>query len=356
MGPDGSHDLDSLADDPEVAGLLALASAAAGGAPIGVAEGGGVVVAGRPAGPVPARSHPIVLDERTIGAVIGTTEASAELLALVARALELLLSGGRDRADRARVAHELAIGRRIQQSLLPRFLPDIEGWTFAAGYEPAREVGGDLFDVFHLRGRPDLVCLLIADVTGKGIPAALLMADVRALLHAAADNADGPADALRRVNGILVRERMTPLFVTAALLVVDVDSGTVSYASAGHEAPLVARAAGRIERLDAAGPILGAFADATFTEKTSVIEPGDVVLLYTDGLTETRDSDRGFYGEGPVLATLSAAHGRSAEAIRDSLVEDVRAFRGEAEAFDDLTLLVVERRPLRGDLRGLANA
>ena len=123
------------------------------------------------------------------------------------------------------MTHELAIGRRIQQSLLPRFLPEIEGWTFAAGYEPAREVGGDLFDVFQLRGRPDLVCLLIADVTGKGIPAALLMADVRALLHAAADNADGPADALGRVNGILVRERATPLFVTAALLVVDTASG-----------------------------------------------------------------------------------------------------------------------------------
>ena len=114
-------------------------------------------------------------------------------------------------------------------------------------YEPAREVGGDLFDVFHLRGRPDLVCLLIADVTGKGIPAALLMADVRALLHAAADNADGPGDALRRVNGILVRERATPLFVTAALLVVDVASGAVRFASAGHEPPLVARFRGGID-------------------------------------------------------------------------------------------------------------
>jgi sigma-B regulation protein RsbU (phosphoserine phosphatase) len=171
------------------------------------------------------------------------------------------------------------------------------------------------------------------------------MADVRALLHAAADNAAGPADALGRVNRILVEERATSLFVTAALLAIDVDSGEVRYASAGHEAPLVARAAGRIDRLDAAGPILGAFADADFAEESTVIEPGDAVLLYTDGLTEARDAGRHFYGEEPLLATLRGSCGRPAEAIKDALVADVLAFRGEAEAFDDLTLLLVERRP-----------
>ncbi len=344
MSADAPHDLDALADDPEVAGLLALASAAAGGAPIGVAEQGGAVVAGRPAGPVPPRSHPIVLDEQTIGAVIGTNGVPPELLALVARALELLLASGRDQAERARVTHELAIGRRIQQSLLPRFLPEIEGWTFAAGYEPAREVGGDLFDVFHLRDRPELVCLLIADVTGKGIPAALLMADVRALLHAAADNADGPGDALGRVNGILVRERATPLFVTAALLVVDVASGAIRFASAGHEPSLVARFRGGIEGLEVPGPILGAFGDATFEEGTADLRRGDALLLYTDGLTEARDPERRFYGEDRLLETLNSVCGMAAEEIKRTIVDDVHRFRGAAEAHDDLTLLVLERR------------
>ena len=302
------------------------------------------MVAGRPAGPIPAHAHPIVLDERRVGAVIGAAGAPAELLALVARALELLLAGGRDQAERARVTHELAIGRRIQQSLLPRFLPEIEGWTFAAGYEPAREVGGDLFDVFHLRGRPDLVCLLIADVTGKGIPAALLMADVRALLHAAADNADGPADALGRVNGILVRERMTPLFVTAALLVVDTASGKIRFASAGHEPPLVARFRGGIDALDVPGPILGAFGDATFDEGTAELRRGDALLLYTDGLTEARDVERRFYGEDRLLETLGAVCGKAAEEIKQTIVDDAHRFRGSADAHDDLTLLVVERR------------
>lgn len=337
--------LDDLVDDEALAGLLALASAAAGGAPVGVADLAGVVVAGRPVGPIPPRVHPIMLDDRPVGAVVGAATVSSELLALVARALELILAGASDQADRARVGQELAIGRRIQRSLLPRFFPELEGWTFAADYEPAREVGGDLFDVFRLRGQPDQIGLLIADVTGKGIPAALLMADVRALLHAAADNADGPADALRRVNGILVRERATALFVTAALLVVDSRTGALRYASAGHEAPLVARFRGGVDALDVPGPILGAFGDADFEERTAELEPGDALILYTDGLTEARDERRRFYGEDRLLASIRSVCGRAAEEIKRAIVEDIRSFRGDAEAFDDLTLLVVERRP-----------
>jgi sigma-B regulation protein RsbU (phosphoserine phosphatase) len=336
---------DDIVIDDALGGLLALASATAGGAPIGVVGNEGQLVAGRSAGAVPARVHQIALGGRVIGSVVGSRAVAPELLALVARSLELILAGGRDEAERARVGNELLIGRRIQLSLLPRQFPDIEGWTFAAEYEPAREIGGDLFDVFHLRGQEDQVCLLIADVTGKGIPAALLMADVRALLHAAADSAEGPADALGRVNGILVRERATSLFVTAALLVVDTMTGAVRYASAGHEAPFVARWAGGIDRLDVPGPILGAFGDVDFGEQTAALAPGDALVLYTDGLTEARDETKRFYGEDRVLASIGRTCGRPAEEIRRAIVDDVRSFRGSAEPFDDLTLLVVERRP-----------
>jgi len=280
--------------------------------------------------------------------VVGDETVPPELLALVARALELALAGARDHADRARVGHELAIGRRIQLALLPRRFPAVDGWTFAADYEPAREVGGDLFDAFPLRGRADRFGLLIADVTGKGIPAALLMADVRALLHAATDNADGPADALGRVNAILVRERVTSLFVSAALLVVDSATGSVRYASAGHEPPLVTRCAGGIEGLVAPGPILGAFGDAVFEERAARLEPGDAVVLYTDGVTEARDERRRFYGEERLLECLESACGRPAGEIVRAITDGVRAFRGGADPFDDLTLLVVERRPSPG--------
>lgn len=334
--------LDDLLADDALAGLLALASAAAGGAPIGLTDTDGRLVAGRSPGPIAARRHPIELDDRIAGAVIGDETVPAELLAFLARALELALAGARDHADRARVGQELAIGRRIQLALLPRRFPEVEGWTFAADYEPAREVGGDLFDAFRLRDRADRFGLLIADVTGKGIPAALLMADVRALLHAATDNADGPADALRRVNTILVRERVTSLFVTAALLVVDSATGQVRYASAGHEPPLVARCAGGLDRLEAAGPILGAFGDAAFEERTVALDPGDAIVLYTDGVTEARDEGHGFFGEERLIDCLAGACGRPANEILRAIVDGVRSFRGPAEPFDDLTLLVAE--------------
>jgi len=337
--------LDDLLDGHALAGLLALASAAAGGAAVGLADTDGHVVAGRPAGAIPPRDHPIALGDRVVGSVVGGDEVPPELLALVARSLELLLAGARDQANQARVGGEMAIGRRIQLSLLPRRFPDVEGWTFAAQYEPAREVGGDLFDAFAVREQADRIALVIADVTGKGIPAALLMADVKALLHAATDNADGPADALRRVNAVLVRERATSLFVTAALLVVDVATGQVRYASAGHEPPLIARCAGWVEQLEASGPILGAFGDAAFEEHMATLEPGDALTLYTDGVTETRDASRRFYGEDRLLANVTLACGRPAEEILRAIVDDVTAFRGDAEPFDDLTLLVVERRP-----------
>ncbi len=171
----------------------------------------------------------------------------AGLAALVGASLEVAITGARDHATRAREAQELEIGRQIQRSLLPRRFPDVPGWRFAADYEPAREVGGDLYDVFRLRAGGDRVVLLIADVTGKGVPAALLMADTKALLHAAADNATGPADALARVNRILAIERRSARFVTAAMAEVDARSGEVRLAIAGHEPPLVIHADGLVE-------------------------------------------------------------------------------------------------------------
>ncbi|HEX9550131.1 MAG TPA: PP2C family protein-serine/threonine phosphatase [Candidatus Limnocylindrales bacterium] len=337
--------LDDLLADASLASLLALASAAADGADIGITDPDGRLLAGRSVRSVAARRSPVTMDGEVVGLVVGEERVAAELTVLVGCALEMALAGARVQADRARVAQELSIGKRIQQALLPRRYPDVPGWTFAARYEPAREVGGDLFDLFPVRGGTDRIALVIADVTGKGIPAAVLMADVKGLLHSAIDNTDAPAEALRRVNSVLVIERQTPLFVTAALLVIDVATGAIRYALAGHEPPLVARRVGRVEALASEGPILGAFADPSFEEHETALEPGDAVTLYTDGITDARDMARRFYGEDRLLALVGGACGRPAETIAEAIVADVTAFRGDAEPFDDLTLLVAERRP-----------
>jgi len=335
--------LDELLDPESSAALLALASAAAGGGSIGLLDTRGALVAGRSPGAVPARASALVVEGRTVGSVVGDAAATPELIALLARALELLLAGARGHADRLRVSQELAIGRRIQLALLPRRFPSLPGWAFAADYEAAREVGGDMFDAFPLRGRTDQVAVLVADVSGKGIPAALLMADVRALLHAAADNADGPADALGRVNRILVTERATSQLVTAALLVIDTATGRVRHASAGHESPLVVRRAGGTDELRNTGALLGALADPQLDEREALLEPGDALVLYTDGITDTRDERRRFYGEERLLEELAGVSGFTAPDIVGAVMRDVRAFRGDAEPFDDLTLLVVRR-------------
>ncbi len=342
-------ELHALIADPTLASLLERASAAAGGVAIALTDADGTLLAG---GPLAAGGHTLAVrvDDEAIGHVVCDPATPPDVAELVRAALELAITGARDHATQARTAHELTIGRQIQRSLLPGRFPEVPGWRFAADYEPAREVGGDLYDVFKLRGdrddassRDDVVVLLIADVTGKGVPAALLMADTKALLHAAADNATGPGDALMRVNRILALERRSSLFVTASLAQVDVRTGNVRIANAGHEAPLVIRTDGRIESLDASGFILGMFGDAGYQESVGSIGPGETALLYTDGVTEARNPDGAFYGEPRLRALLGGLAGATADDVRRALVEDVTEFRAGADAHDDLTILVVER-------------
>ncbi len=310
--------------------------------PIGLVDTEGRLLAGSP---VPAGAHalPVHLHDTIVGHVEYDAAVPRDVVALVCTSLELAIRGARHHASEERAANELAIGRDIQRSLLPRHFPEVEGWRFAADYEPAREVGGDLYDVFRIRGDREDVALLIADVTGKGVPAALLMADTKALLHAAADNADDPADALGRVNRILAVERRSSLFVTAALAAIDTDTGDVRLASAGHEPPLVVRADGTLDAVLARGAILGAFAGATYEPASSRVGPGEVVVLYTDGITDTRDAAGVFYGEARLRGVLAGLTGASADDVRRVVVDDVRAFRGDADLFDDLTILVAER-------------
>jgi serine phosphatase RsbU (regulator of sigma subunit) len=251
-------------------------------------------------------------------------------------------------ARRQVVDHELEIGRRIQTSLMPRRFPVVPGWELASLYEPAREVGGDFYDAFPIRDQPGRIGLVVADVTGKGIPAAILMADSRALLHAAADHGGDPAETLARVNRILVAERASGLFVTVGHAVLDSASGRMRYASAGHDPIHVLRADGSLEVLDPPGRLLGIVADVDATLIDLELRPGDIWIGHTDGVTEARDAGGGFYGEDRYRDLLARLAGRSAAEIVDTVREDVASFRGAAEPFDDLTLLVLRREPDAG--------
>jgi serine phosphatase RsbU (regulator of sigma subunit) len=248
-------------------------------------------------------------------------------------------------ADRRALDQELAIGRRIQLSLMPRRFPEIAGWAVAAAYEPAREVGGDFYGVFRLRDQADRIGLVIADVSGKGIPAAILMADARALLHAAADHGGGPVVTLNRVNRILIAERSSGLFVTVAHAVLDAASGELVLVRGGHDPLHVLRASGTLEVLEPPGRMIGFVEELGIAPFETTLAPGDAFVAHTDGITEARSSDGAFYGEERFEALLRRLAGADAATIVDTVVADVAAFRGEADPSDDVTLLVVRRDP-----------
>jgi sigma-B regulation protein RsbU (phosphoserine phosphatase) len=225
--------------------------------------------------------------------------------------------------------------------MIPRTFPTMRGLNFAASYAPARQVGGDFFDVIQLDD--DRVALVIADVADKGMPAALYMALARSLILAEARQFDAPATVLSNVNQLLVELGEQDMFVTVFYGVLDRRQGTLTYTRAGHDHPLLVRD-GHTTTLNGKGMALGLFDTAEFTLSQEVIavQPGDRLVLYTDGLTDVVGPD----GRMPArdqLHTHVLAHANLPPAdICRAIFDDLAAYRGETPQFDDMALLVVE--------------
>ncbi len=222
----------------------------------------------------------------------------------------------------------------------------LEGWEIASDYRPARQIGGDFFDAYPILDDAGSRRLgfVIADVSGKGISAALLMAFVRPLMRAALDRTAGPAEALERTNRILVDERRTGLFVTALCGVLDLDTGVVRFANAGHEEPILVPASGSGPRsLPGSGPLLGAFGRLELDDVRVELRPDDALILYTDGITDAMNASGERYGERRLLDTVRRLRSRDASAICSGIVGSVARFEGDAPAADDLALLVFRR-------------
>jgi phosphoserine phosphatase RsbU/P len=247
----------------------------------------------------------------------------------------------------ARIEEELRIARQIQLSLLPA-CPVAPGWTFSATYQAAREMSGDFYDfLFHAmpQGRLELV---IGDVTGKGIPAALMMAHSRAVIRAQAAHATGPAELLMDTNRTLTEDSQTRLFLSALYARLELASGVVTYANAGHDRPLLVRRGGdAVAELDAPGVILGAFPSISLADCVVQLARGDTLVFYTDGVTEARDGTGLLFGDERLAAAALAATsaGGDAVAVSRSIMGAVADFSGGAAQADDLTLVVLQRRP-----------
>ncbi|MEA2608541.1 MAG: phosphoserine phosphatase RsbU/P [Chloroflexota bacterium] len=293
-----------------------------------------------------------------VSAAIGALAAALEELVSEAaglRAAEAALSTALRVADERsrRLDAELILGRRLQRSFVAIVPPDVPGYELASHYEAATEVGGDFFDLFRLRRRGQPLSVVIADVTGKGVAAALLMAFSRPLLHAAVDHASGPADALERTNRVLVQERHTPLFITALCATLTLGSGRLRIANAGHEPPLLARGDGSpIQSIEVAGPLLGAFGSLELSEADVELAPGDVVVFYTDGVTDARCRSGERFEDGRMLAAIEAARHGTAAGIVESIRAAVNEFQAGVDPADDVTIVAIRRRPRTARARG----
>jgi serine phosphatase RsbU (regulator of sigma subunit)/DNA-binding NarL/FixJ family response regulator len=243
-----------------------------------------------------------------------------------------------------RVTRELALAAQMQTSLLPKTLPDVPGWQLAARLDPARETSGDFYDFIPF---PDgRLGILVADAADKGMGAALYMTLSRTLIRTYAAEYDTRPDlVLSATNRRILMDTRAELFVTVFYAILDPVAGRLAYCNAGHNPPFLLNTQnkGPVQALSRTGLPLGVFEDTAWTQDVVEIAPGDVLLLYTDGITEAQDRQGAFFSEKRLLEVAQANLGRSAQDIQDALITQVREFSGDAPQSDDITLMVVVR-------------
>jgi sigma-B regulation protein RsbU (phosphoserine phosphatase) len=236
-----------------------------------------------------------------------------------------------------RQQRELEDARLIQRGLLPTTLPQVEGINVAVAWQPAYGVGGDCFDTLAF-GRA--LGVSIADIAGKGLPAALLMSNLQAAVRAFAQEASAPSSVCGNVNRLLCRNMASGRFATFFYARIEPDARRIVYSNAGHNPPLLVRADGSTALLSEGGMVLGIFPDNNYEQAEVTVGPGDRLVFYTDGITEARNPAGDEYGEDRLQDAALRAHRDSIEAMKDALLADVNQFTGE-KFDDDATLIVV---------------
>jgi serine phosphatase RsbU (regulator of sigma subunit) len=248
----------------------------------------------------------------------------------------------REWIEKQKIEKEMALAREIQRALLPDGAPSIAGWDFAGINIPCLTVGGDYFD--YLERGEGKEWLVIADVSGKGTGPAILMASIQAALRALGGlGAISLQDLAERLNAIVYRSTELNRYVTAFFSCLDCTTGEMEYVNAGHCYPILMRRTGEVERLMEGGSVIGLFPDLHVTTGRTTIEKGDLLVMYTDGLSETRSPEGEEFEDERILAALGGMIGRPSQEIVARLVAGVRVFAADAGLSDDLTLMVAQR-------------
>ena len=247
-----------------------------------------------------------------------------------------------EQIERARMAQEMRLAREIQERLLPSRLPDSAVVEIAAFATPSREVGGDYYDAVTLPG--DRLMLAVADVTGKGMPASLLMANMQACLRIVLPLDIELEDATARINDVIHANTGFDKFITFFWGICDADGSTFKYVNAGHNPPLHVTAEGKMTRLEAGGLLLGIMGGVVYERGEISLKSGDVIAMFTDGVTEAMNPEMEEYDDPRLEELLVRVRDKSAQGILDTVIEDVAVFTRGAPQSDDITMIVMKVR------------
>ncbi len=273
----------------------------------------------------------------------GFRESLSSLQVLAAQIASVLhrLDSYRERLALERVTQELALARQMQASFLPEELPRIPGWELSAALKPARQTSGDFYDIFEVAR--DRLILMVADVADKGMSAALFMALARTLLRTyAADFPNDPARVLSAANRRLLTDSSDDSFVTVFYAVLDVGAGTLCYANAGHNPPyLVGRR--QTLALPNTGMPLGIQENAAWTVGQATVAPGELLLMFTDGITDAHNAADELFSEQRLLSAVTGYVDKPVTQVQAAVLQAVHEFSGDRPQFDDLTLLLARR-------------
>jgi sigma-B regulation protein RsbU (phosphoserine phosphatase) len=289
--------------------------------------------------------HEIETDEfakRVIAAALdGVKSESAGQTALAREVARLTTAIAREMAQRERLNRELEIAREVQEHLFPQRLPSVTGLEYGGRCQPAREVGGDYYDFLEL---PDArLGIAIGDVSGKGVGAALMMASLEASLRALASVVNDPAELMERVNGLVCQASAANCFATLFYAQYDPADRSLSYVNAGHNPPVVlrnCRGSCQVSRLEIGGPVVG-LVHHPYERGVFSLEPGDLVVLFTDGVSESMNARFEDWGEERLIEFAKTCHGLPTPEVMRRILAAAQGFAAGASQHDDMTLVVL---------------
>ncbi len=294
---------------------------------------------------------PLVLKDKVSGVVYVDnrlqsgifTQADLELLTAIASSAAVAIENARLyqlAVDKGRLERELQMAREVQASLLPAETPQLPGWEFVARWRPAREVAGDYYD--FIPGEQGQLGLVIADVTDKGMPAALFMALTRSIVRASVAGASSPAEGIARANRLICADSSQGMFVTLFYALLNPAARELTYVNGGHNPPLLCRAGQvRPAELTLTGLPLGIEADATYEQRALHLLPGDLMLLYTDGVTDAMNAQGQDFGMERLVRVLQHHFPSPAAEVLAALEGALDDFTGPTAPFDDMAMMVV---------------